>query len=398
MGKKEKVNKNVLMTGFTSFFTDISSEMIYPLIQAFVSSILKSQAALIGPVLGLIEGIAESTASILKLFSGYISDRIKKRKILAIIGYSLSAVSKILFFIPYWFTVFTARIIDRIGKGIRTAPRDALISDSVSKDKMGKAFGFQRGMDFAGAFLGTLVSFLLIKFVFKDLDSVREPAKFYPIFAIALIPALIGVIFLFFTKDVKVEKKAKLPTFNLKKYNKSLRVFFLAQFIFTLGNSSNQFLLLRSTNLGHSLSTITIMYLLFNLTTTIFSTPLGALSDKIGRKGLLILGYFMYAVVYTGFGIVKPNSNWVLWILWIVYGLYYAMTEGLEKAFVSDLAPENSKATAIGFYHMIVGVTLLPASLIAGFLYSLNPVSPFLLGGILALINCIILLVGLKNE
>ncbi|MEJ5283673.1 MAG: MFS transporter [Brevinematales bacterium] len=398
MGKKKQVNNNVLMTGFTSFFTDISSEMIYPLIQAFVSSILKSQAALIGPVLGLIEGIAESTASILKLFSGYISDRIKKRKILAIIGYSLSAVSKILFFIPYWFTVFTARIIDRIGKGIRTAPRDALISDSVSKDKMGKAFGFQRGMDFAGAFLGTLISFLLIKFVFKDLDSVREPAKFYPIFAIALIPALIGVIFLFFTKDVKVEKEAKLPTFNLKKYNKSLRVFFLAQFIFTLGNSSNQFLLLRSTDLGHSLSTITIMYLLFNLTTTIFSTPLGALSDKIGRKGLLILGYFMYAVVYTGFGIVNPNSNWVLWILWIVYGLYYAMTEGLEKAFVSELAPENSKATAIGFYHMIVGVTLLPASLIAGFLYSLNPVSPFLLGGILALINCIILLVGLKNE
>lgn len=394
----KKVNKNVLMTGFTSFFTDISSEMIYPLIQAFVSSILKSQAALIGPVLGLIEGIAESTASILKLFSGYISDRIKKRKILAIIGYSLSAISKVLFFIPYWFTVFAARIIDRIGKGIRTAPRDALISDSVSKDKMGKAFGFQRGMDFAGAFFGTLISFLLIKFVFKDLDSIKDPEKFYPIFAIALIPALIGVIFLFFTKDVKVEKEAKLPTFNLKKYNKSLRVFFLAQFIFTLGNSSNQFLLLRTNNLGHSLSTVTIMYLLFNLTTTIFATPLGSLSDKIGRKGLLILGYFMYAIVYTGFGIVKPDSNWILWILWIFYGLYYAMTEGLEKAFVADLAPENSKATAIGFYHMIVGVTLLPASLIAGFLYSLNPVSPFLLGGILALINCIILLFGLKNE
>ncbi|MCX7821666.1 MAG: MFS transporter [Brevinematales bacterium] len=393
---KKTENKNVLLTGFTSFFTDISSEMIYPLIQAFVSSIMKSQAALIGPVLGLIEGISESTASILKLFSGYISDRIKKRKILAIIGYSLSAVSRILFFIPYWFTVFSARVIDRIGKGIRTAPRDALISESVDKNNRGKAFGFQRGMDFAGAFLGTLISFLLIKFVFKDLDSFKEPEKFYPIFLIALIPAFIGVIFLFFTKDVKIDKEAKLPTFNLKNYSKPLRVFFIAQFIFTLGNSSNQFLLLRSGDLGHSLSTITVMYLLFNLTTTIFSTPLGALSDKIGRKGLLILGYFIYAVVYVGFGLVKTDSNWILWILWIVYGLYYAMTEGLEKAFVSDLAPENSKGTAIGFYHMIVGITLLPASLIAGFLYSLSPVSPFIVGGVLALINCIILIIGLK--
>ncbi len=398
MKKNFSENKNVLMTGFTSFFTDISSEMIYPLIQAFVSSIMKPQAVLIGPVLGLIEGIAESTASILKLFSGYISDRIKKRKILAIIGYSLSAISKILFFIPYWFTVFTARIFDRIGKGIRTAPRDALISDSVIKEKRGKAFGFQRGMDFAGAFLGTFISFLLIKFVFKDIDSFKDPQNFYPIFLIALIPAFIGVIFLFFTKDVKIEKEAKLPTFNLKNYNKSLKIFFIAQFIFTLGNSSNQFLLLRTSDLGHTLSTVIIMYLLFNLTTTIFSAPLGALSDKIGRKSLLVIGYFIYAIVYTGFGIVRPNSNWFLWILWIIYGLYYAMTEGLEKAFVSDLAPENSKATALGFYHMIVGITLMPASLIAGLLYSLNPISPFLFGGVLALINCIILILGLKNE
>ncbi len=396
MPKKEN-SKNVLMTGFTSFFTDISSEMIYPLIQAFVSSIMKS-SALVGPVLGLIEGFAESTASILKLFSGYISDKLKKRKVLAIIGYSLSAIGKILFFIPHWISIFSARIIDRIGKGIRTAPRDALISESVSKETRGRAFGFQRGMDFAGAFMGTLISFLLIKFVFKDVDKFKDPEKFYPIFLIALIPAFIGVIFLFFTKDVKIDKEAKLPSFNLKEYNKSLRAFFLAQFIFTLGNSSNQFLLLRSSDLGYSLSTITIMYLVFNLTTTVLSTPFGSLSDRIGRKWLLIIGYFTYAIVYLSFGLVNPSSKWVLWILWIVYGIYYAMTEGLEKAFVSDLAPENSKGTAIGFYHMIVGVTLFPASLIAGFLYSFNPVSPFLLGGILATVNCIILISGIKNE
>ena len=393
------ISRNVALTGFTSFFTDISSEMIYPLIQAFVSSIMKSQAALIGPMLGFIEGVAESVASVLKLFSGYISDRLKKRKLLAIIGYTLSSISKILFFIPYWLAIFSARIFDRIGKGIRTAPRDALVSESVSKEVRGKAFGFQRGMDFAGAFLGTLISFLLIKFIFKEVDKYKEPSNFYPIFFIALVPAFIAVIFLFFTKDIKKEKngEVRLPSFKLKDYNRSLKAFFLAQFIFTLGNSSNQFLLLRTADLGYSLSTLTIMYLIFNLTTTIFSTPFGSLSDRIGRKWLLVGGYFLYAVVYLGFGIVGKNLNWTLWIMWAFYGIYYAMTEGLEKAFVADLAPENSKATAIGFYHMIVGVTLLPASLIAGFMYSLLPSLPFVFGGIMALTNCIILIFGIRE-
>ncbi|MGC8765775.1 MAG: MFS transporter [Brevinematia bacterium] len=397
--KENSIGKNVVLTGFTSFFTDISSEMIYPLIQAFVSSIMKSQAALIGPILGFIEGVAESTASVLKLFSGYISDRLKKRKALAIFGYTLSSISRILFFIPYWLAIFSARILDRIGKGIRTAPRDALVSESVSKEVRGRAFGFQRGMDFAGAFLGTLISFLLIRFVFKEIDKYKEPSNFYPIFLIALIPAFIAVIFLFFTTDIKKEKteRASLPSFKLKDYNKNLKTFFLAQFIFTLGNSSNQFLLLRTGDLGHSLSTLTIMYLIFNFTTTIFSTPFGSLSDKIGRKWLLVGGYFLYALVYLGFGVVGKNTNWILWLMWILYGVYYALTEGLEKAFVTDLAPENSKATAIGFYHMIVGVTLLPASLIAGFMYSLYPPLPFIFGSIMAITNCIILTFGISN-
>ncbi len=394
--KQKALSRNVVFTGFTSFFTDISSEMIYPLIQAFVSSIMKSQAALIGPLLGFIEGMAESTASILKLFSGYISDRLKKRKFLAIAGYGLSSFSKILFFIPYWFTVFSARMLDRIGKGIRTAPRDALVAESVSKEVRGRAFGFQRGMDFAGAFLGTLISFLLIRFVFKDVDRYKEPANFYPIFFIALIPAFVAVIFLFFTKEIKKENgETSFPSFKLRNYNKSLKIFFFAQFIFTLGNSSNQFLLLRTGDLGHSLSTLTIMYLIFNLTTTIFSTFFGSLSDKIGRKWILITGYFLYGLVYLSFGIISPNLKWLLWIIWILYGVYYATTEGLEKAFVADLAPENSKGTAIGFYHMIVGITLFPASLIAGFMYSLNPSLPFVFGSIMAIINCIILAFGI---
>ncbi len=396
---KPKLHKNVWLTGFTSFFTDVSSEMIYPLIQAFVSSILKTQASLIGPILGIIEGIAESTASILKLFSGYISDKIGKRKGLTIAGYGFSALAKALFFIPYWFTVFAARILDRIGKGIRTAPRDALIAHSVDPSIKGKAFGLQRSMDFAGAFMGTLLSFLLITFVFKDVDRYAEPSAFYPLFAISLIPAFIGVVFLFFTKEPDIDKKdAQAPKLSLKEYTRGLRVFFLAQFFFTLGNSSNQFLLLRSQDLGNTLAMVTLMYLAFNLTTTLLAMPLGSLSDKIGRKTILVTGYALYGFVYLGFGLVPTGKGWMVWVLWLLYGVYYALTEGAEKAFVSDLAPKNSVATAIGFYNMIVGLTLLPASVIAGFLYSLWQPLPFWFGGIMALVNCLLIAFGVKRE
>lgn len=394
--QKEKLNKNVIFTGFTSLFTDISSEMIYPLIQAFMTTILKNQTALIGPILGTIEGIAESTASILKLFSGYLSDKIKKRKILAIIGYALSGFGKILFFIPNWISVFSARLLDRVGKGIRTAPRDALISDSVKKEEKGKSFGFQRAMDFTGAFLGTLFSVLLIRFVFTETEKYSDPKSFFPIFGISICFAFIAIIFLFFTREniSLKEKKASLPAFNLKGFNKPLKIFFLAQFIFTLGNSSNQFLLLRSTNLGYTLSYVTLMYLIFNLVPALFSLPFGAISDKLGRKKILILGYFIYGIVYLAFGFITPQTKWLLWFFWIIYGIYYAMTEGVEKAYISDLAPRDFTATAIGFHQMIVGLTLLPASIIAGIMYSIYKPLPFIFGGIMAVINCIIMLFG----
>lgn len=398
--EKKGITRNVVLTGFTSFFTDVSSEMIYPLIQAFVSMIMASQKALLGPILGIIEGIAESTASLLKVFFGYYSDKIQKRKLPAIAGYSTSALAKFLLLLSSfgWHFVLFARFFDRVGKGIRTAPRDALISESTPEEAQGKAFGFHRAMDFAGATLGALVCFFLVlRFMDPVTKSLRDLNSFYTLFLISIIPALIGVIFLFFIKEKERERvqgannQIPKPNLDIRQYDKNLQIFFLAQFIFTLGNSSNQFLLLRSMNLGYALSSVILMYLIFNLSTSLLSTAFGSLSDRIGRKKVLMAGYGLYAVVYIAFGFISHKTNFLLWFFWPLYGIYYAMTEGIEKAFVSDIAPKESKATALGFFHTIIGVGLLPASVIAGVLFSILPSAPFLFGGALALITVLIL-------
>lgn len=398
-------NRNVVLTGFTSFFTDVSSEMIYPLIQAFVAAIMAAQKTLLGPVLGIIEGVAESTASLLKVIAGYYSDRMEKRKAPAIVGYSLSAVSKALLFAASagWAFVLLSRFFDRVGKGIRTAPRDALISESMPKEHQGKAFGFQRAMDFAGAFLGTIICYFLVKrFMDPVTKTVRDLDAFYTLFLISIIPAFIGVLFLFFTRETagsgKQGNDRPKPNLDIRKYDRNLRIFFLAQFIFTLGNSSNQFLLLRSMDLGYMLSTVILMYVIFNFTTSALSSAFGSLSDRIGRKKLLMAGYALYATVYIAFGFISTATGFLLWVFWPLYGLYYAMTEGVEKAFVADIAPENSRATALGFYHTIIGIGLLPASVIAGFLFTAHPGFPFILGGALAVLTVLILGFGVKEK
>jgi MFS family permease len=405
MTDKAKLDRNVIITGITSFFTDISSEMIYPMIQAFVSMVMTTQKAMLGPILGIIEGIAESTASLLKLYSGYYSDKIEKRKTPTVAGYAVSSISKILLLAGTygWGFILFSRFMDKVGKGIRTAPRDALISESTPKEFQGKAFGFQRGMDFAGAVIGSVILYFLtlhyIDPITKNLKSIND---FYTIFLISLVPAFIAVAVLFFIKEPaapKTEKKDKpKPNLKLRSYNKNLQVFFIAQFIFTLGNSSNQFLLLRSMELGYALSTVILMYIVFNITTTVLSTPFGILSDKIGRKKLLISGYALYAVVYLSFGFITSDTSLALWIFWPVYGVYYAMTEGVEKAFVADLAPAGSKATALGFYHTITGIGLLPASIIAGILFSYLPGLPFMFGGAMSVLAVIILGIGVRKS
>jgi len=399
-----KLDKNVVILGLTSFFTDVASEMIYPLIQAFISMVLASRQALLGPTLGIIEGIAESTASLLKVFVGYYSDKIQQRKRLTIAGYGLSAAAKVALFFASagWYLVLFSRFLDRVGKGIRTAPRDALIAESTPKEAQGRAYGFHRAMDFGGAFVGVLICYLVsLRFLDPVTKNLRNLQAYYLLFSISIVPAVIGVALLFFVKDrhaqaAKTSGRPR-PNLNFRQYDRNLQWFFLAQFLFTLGNSSNQFLLLRSMNLGYALSSVILMYLLFNLVTTALSTFFGALSDKIGRRKLLAVGYAVYALVYMSFGFLTEQTKGWLWLFWLVYGVYYAMTEGVEKAFVARLAPSASKATALGAYHTIVGVTLLPASLIAGALFTVSASAPFVFGGVMSLIAVVMMAAFVKE-
>lgn len=402
---KIKIERNVLLTGLTSFFTDISSEMIYPLIQAFVTMILAANKAMLGPVLGIIEGVAESTASLLKVITGYYSDIFEKRKSPVIGGYTLSALSKILLFAAAfgWYFVLISRFIDRVGKGIRTAPRDALISESVSSANQGRAFGFQRGMDYAGAFIGAAVCyFVVLHYIDPISGNLKDLESFYFLFMLSVVPAFIGVAFLFFIKEKssrhKESKDKPKPNLNIKQYDRNLKVFFAAQILFTLGNSSNQFLLLRSMDLGYQLSSVILMYIVFNFMGSLLSMPAGIISDSRGRKKIILAGYALYAAVYTAFGFITPGYNMLLWIFWPLYGVYYALTDGVEKAFVSDIAPSGSKATALGFYHTITGITLLPASVIAGLLYSVSPELPFIAGGIFSAMAVVVITFGVKSK
>lgn len=377
----------MVLTGMTSLFTDISSEMIYPLIPVY----LKLLGA--GPqILGIIEGIAESTASLLKVFSGAISDRIRKRKILAILGYSLSAVGKFFLFLASgWRLVLLGRFSDRVGKGIRTAPRDALISESVDEKTRGRAFGLHRTLDTLGATLGVVASLLIAYFLLKTEQSVPVIKN---IILISLIPAVIGILFLFFVQETGPGRKGaskKIPNLiqGFRELDKKLKLFLLLIFLFNLGNSSNMFLLRRASEAlekfgaGLAVTGPLVFYLVFNIFYTLTAYPAGALSDRIGRKTLLVAGYFIYSLTYFGFAFVSSNVV-ALFLLFAVYGVYMGLTEGVEKALVADLASPELKATVLGLHATLVGIGLLPASVVAGFLYAISPAYAFSFGGAMA--------------
>jgi MFS family permease len=372
---------NVIITGIASFFTDISTEMVYPIIPFFLTSVLG-----VGPaILGLIEGFAESLASLLKVFSGYFSDKQKKRKPLAIFGYGSSTIGKaILYLSTGWVSVFVARMIDRLGKGIRTAPRDALIADSTPKEKRGRAYGLHRAMDTLGAAVGVLLAYIFIK---------SNALNYSKIFLWSILPALIGVLFLFFARETistAWRERAKIKL-HWKQLPMKLRLFLIVVFIFALGNSSNQFLMLRAKSLGYPVTKVLLLYLFYNVTYGLLSFPIGRLSDKIGRKRILVIGYFIYGIVYLGFAIIGKHS--LLWLLFGVYGFYSAFNEGIEKAFVSDIASQEIRGTIIGLHATLVGVGLLPASLIAGGLWqAVGAPAPFYFGGAMGLLAAIALI------
>ncbi|MEO0079293.1 MAG: MFS transporter [candidate division WOR-3 bacterium] len=377
---------NIIITGIASLLTDISTEMVYPIIPLFLASLGAPPA-----VLGVIEGFAESTASLLKVFSGRLSDRLQRRKPIAIAGYLGSATGRLLLFLAgNWGMVFAGRMVDRIGKGIRVAPRDALIADSSLEGKRGGAFGLHRALDTLGAVLGVTVAILLVM-RFPAGGSQLTVHDYQRIFLLSLAPALLGVAVLFLLR----ERRRQQPEISgggdggWTSLPGKLRWFLVVIGIFALGNSSNQFLLLRTRNLGYSVVAVLGVYLVYNLSYALFSYPAGRLADLVGKKRLLVAGYGLYGLVYLGFALLPAPSAQahpalvsLPWVLFALYGLYSALTEGLEKALVADLAPSDQRATFIGLHATLVGIGLLPASLLAGGLWTLfGPQAPFWFGG-----------------
>lgn len=373
--------KNILSLGLVSLFTDLSTEMAYPIIPVFLKEVLKVQPLFIG----LIEAIAESTASILKTFSGYISDRLKKRKLFIFIGYGLSALVKpLLAFATQGWHVLMVRFSDRVGKGIRTAPRDALIADSAKDTYFGRTYGFHRALDTLGAILGPLTAFIILAL---SNDNYRL------LFGLAIVPGIIAIaIILLGVREIVPEAK-RVFKFSLRKLDLRLKVFLVIMVIFTLGNSSDAFLLLRARNIGVPATMIPLLWLAFNVAYFLWAFPAGVLSDRIGRRKTIFLGFIIFSLCYTAFSF--NHNPMLIWFIFMIYGLYYGFTEGNLRAYVADLTTSEIRATAFGVYHTVVGITLLPANLLMGFLWQKFGFQiALLLGASLSLISGLALIVS----
>ncbi|WP_243372554.1 MFS transporter [Geotalea sp. SG265] len=350
------ITGNVLILGVVSFLTDVSSEMIYPLLPLFLTTVLGGGPAF----LGVIEGVAESTASFLKLFSGIVSDRTKNRQRLVFWGYTMSSLARPLMAAAASpAAVLFIRFADRIGKGIRTSPRDALIGDSVDPSLRGKAFGFHRSMDHAGAVIGPLVATFLLAYLTKDLRTV---------FWLAAVPGLLAVLLILMrVREVPRTRKESAGDFLRAAPKGTLRTYLLILFLFTLGNSSDAFLLLKAGQLGVTPARIPLLWTFFHVIKMASSMPFGALSDRVGRRGIILCGWCIYALTYLGFALAANELQ--VWLLFAFYGLFYGLTEGVEKALLMDIAPVSERGTAFGWYNFAVGAGALPASLLFGFVW-----------------------------
>ena len=385
--------QNIWAVSLTSFFMDISSEMVINILPLFLSNVLGVKTNLIG----LIEGVAEATASLLKMISGWLSDRLKTRKWLAVVGYGISALAKPFFyFASSWGAVAAIRWADRVGKGVRTAPRDALVADSIEEQQRGLAFGFHRAADTFGAVLGLVVAALVV-WLTQRTSGLLTVSTFRLIVLLSLVPALLAVLSLIIgAKDVSTKQEHILPRISMKALGKDFTVFMLIVSLFDIGNSSDAFLTLRAQERGVSVLGILIMLIVFNLVYTLISTPAGRLSDKAGRKRMIVIGWLIYACVYFGFGLAQ--QVWHIYVFYMIYGLYYGLTYGTIKAMVADIVPVEVRGTAYGTFSGILGILDFPASLIAGVLWQgvgkwtgFGPSAPFLFGGATALLAAIMM-------
>jgi MFS family permease len=360
-----RLPRNVFAISLVSLLNDVSSEIIYPLLPIFLFSILGTSAK----AFGLIEGAAESVSSLLKLSSGYFSDRLGKRKVLVVGGYVLAnCVRPLLAFAATWHQVLFIRLTDRFGKGIRSAPRDAMIADAVEVEQRGLAFGFHRAMDHFGATIGPLAGYLLVWLLVANRDALTS-SEFTKIFLIASLPGLAAIIVAaFFMRESKM--RPTLPTasspirLSLKGFDGNFKRYLLIVALFTLSNSSDGFLLLRARGAGLSIGEIPLLWSALHLSKVISSLLGGDLSDRLGRRRLIISGWVLYAAVYAGFAFA--NNQVSIWVLFLIYGIYFGLAEGAEKALVADLVAPAQRGTAFGLYNLAFGITVFPASLLMG--------------------------------
>lgn len=380
---------NIVLLGLVSFFSDISSEMVYPLIPLYLTTAFGATPVLVG----VIEGIAESLASLLKVYSGYITDKYKKKNPIAFFGYATGLVYKIaLILAGSWVGILAARVIDRLGKGIRTAPRDVMVSESANRNHMGNAFGIHKALDMAGSAIGILLAYFLVQ-------NTSGTSGYKWLFGISMIPAAMGLALFPLIKEKRISRvRIERESFwkNLNKVDRQLKLYLLVAFFFTLGNSSNTFLLLRAKSVGFTDANVVLLYFIYNLTAALFAIPFGKLSDRIGRKQVLVAGYAIFAVVYLGFAFAFGRGFIIL--IFVLYGLYTAMIAGVERAYIAEIAPAELKGTMLGLHATIVGIALLPASTIAGILWTtMGPRVPFIFGAGMSILAAVILQFLMKS-
>ena len=400
------ITRNVVVLGLVSLLTDVSSELLIYVVPLFLANVLAATPSIIG----LVEGIAESVAAFVKLGSGALSDRIERRTVLVGTGYATSVVAKALYLVAAtWPVVLVARVGDRIGKGIRTAPRDALIADSTAPDARGRAFGLHRAMDTTGAVIGVALAALIVGLTQGDAISLEEDT-FHLLALAALVPGVLALVVIAIgvrdvprtapsTQGVPVTAApvpaaaAPVPAVGARSWRRfppAFWVFVAASGLFTLGNSSDAFIALRSQALGVSVRDLLLIVIAFNIVDALVAWPVGALSDRIGRRRLIAVAWSLYALTYAGFALAGGSA--AVLPLWLLYGAYYGVNEAVGRALVADLARPELRATAFGIVNAVTGLAILPASIIAGLLWDrVGPAAPFWFGALCAVGGLVLL-------